>query len=439
MKSMKKRITAAAAVGAVVMALTGCGGGTSVTGSSDIKASDGDVTIRISWWGSDTRTSITEDAIKAFEKEHPNIKVETTYNDWSGYWDKLATENAGKNAPDVMQMDELYLASYANRGSLVDLDKASEYLDLSKMDSSLKDMGKVDGTQYAAPVSSTGFGVVINNDVVDKLGLTVPDTSKWTWDDLIAFAKQVVEKSNGQTVGIAPLNNGMSLELWARQHGDSLFKDGKISISEKTLASYLQMSYDWTHGDNPIAGTPDHQAEQSSGTLDQGDFATNKQAMIFTQSTQITTYSKAAGTDNMTLVPLPNDDASNKYAYLKAGMYWVVSSQSKHPAEAAMLIDYLINNETAGKILGTDRGIPSNNDIRASLSKTVTGTEKQAMDFQDQIKDVVGDAPGITPNGASDLDKIISRYNQKVMFGEQSSKDAAAAMVKEIQSAIASA
>ncbi|WP_226805799.1 hypothetical protein, partial [Bifidobacterium eulemuris] len=65
-------------------------------------------------------------------------------------------------------------------------------------------------------------------------------------DDLIEFAEQVVQASNGETVGIAPLNNGMSLQLWARQQGENLFEDGEVSISEDTLASYLQMSYDWT-------------------------------------------------------------------------------------------------------------------------------------------------------------------------------------------------
>ena len=438
MRFMKKWVTVAAAAGAVSMALAGCGG-TSVTGGSEVKASDGDVTIRISWWGSDTRTSVTEEAIKGFEKEHPNIKVETTYSDWSGYWDKLATENAGKNAPDIMQMDELYLASYANRGSLFDLGRASEYLDLGQMDSSLRDMGKVDGTQYAAPASSSGFGVIINNDVVNKLGLTVPDTSKWTWDELTAFAKQVVRKSGGSVVGIDPLGNGYSLQLWARQHGESLFKDGKISISQKTLASYLQLNYDWTHGSDPIAGTPDHRAEESSGTLDQGDFATSKQAMKFSAAGQLSTFSRAAGTDNMTLAPMPNDNASTKYDYIKPAIYWAVSSQSQHPAEAAMLIDYLITDEAADKLLGTNRGIPSNNGIREMLAKDASGVDKQSLDFQDQIKDKVGDAPEITPNGAGELDDIIGRYGQKVMFGEQSSSDAAAAMIKEVQSAIASA
>ncbi|MCH9275194.1 extracellular solute-binding protein [Bifidobacterium amazonense] len=437
MKSMKKWIVAAAAVSAAALALSGCGTKAG-TASGEVKASDGDVTIRIGYWGSDSRVKLTEEVIKGFEEKHPNIKVDMTYNDWSGYWDKLATDTAGKNSPDVMQMDELYLASYASQGSLVDLDTTSEYLDLSGMDESLRDMGKVDGTQYAAPVSSTAFGVVLNNDVIESLGLTVPDTSNWTWDDLKAFAKQVVDKSNGETVGIAPLNNGMSLQLWARQHNENLFKDGKVAISEDTLASYLQMAYDWTHGDQ-IAGTPDHQAEQASGTTDQSDFATGKQAMIFTQSTQVSVYAKAAGTDNMTLVPMPNDGENAKYGYLKPGMYWAISSQSEHPAEAAELIDYLLNDEDAGKTMSTDRGIPSNNKIREALADSATGTDKQALDFPSQIQDTLGDAPSITPNGASDLDKIIARYSQKVMFGDQSSADAAKAMISELNTAIASA
>lgn len=427
---------------AVAMCLTGCGSSVSDSTAGKTAAvtpAKGKVSLTIDWWGADSRVKVTEQAIQAFESKHPNITVETQYSDWSGYWDKLATNSAGGNAPDIMQMDELYLASYASQGSLFDMDRVSNYLNLNHMDSSLRGMGKVNGKQYAAPISSTPLGIVVNMDVLSKLGLNLPDTKHWTWDDLISFAKEVTTKSNGQITGIAPLNNGMGLQIWARQNNEQLFNENKVSISEKTLSSFLKMSYDWTHGKNPISGTADHLSEQASGTTDQSDLATNKAAMGFTQATQITVYSKAAGTDNMKLVPIPQMKANEKASYLKPGMYWTISAKSKHPAEAAMLVDFLINNKTAGKILGTERGIPSNNDIRKELAGTSTGVQRQTLDFPTLIAKTIGKSPAVTPNGASDLDKIIARYSQDVAFGKRSADDAAKSMKKEIQDNINSA
>ena len=437
MRIARKHLAVPAAIAAAAMALAGCGAGGDTAGGGDVKLSEEPVTLHIAWWGSDTRVKMTEDVIAKFEAANPNIKVETEYKDWSGYWDNLATHIAGGDMPDVIQMDELYLASYASQGTLYDLGKTSEYLDLNQMDSSLRDMGKVGGTQYAAPIASTPMGIVVNNDLLKKLGLTLPDTSKWTWDDMLDFAKQAVEKSNGEITGITPLNNGMGLQLWARQNNEALFKDSKVTISEATLASYLQMAYDWSHGDQ-VAGSPDRMAEGSAGTVDQGDMAQNKQLMSFTQATQIGTYSKASGSD-MSLIPMPNLGKNAKYGYLKPGMYWAMAAKTEHPAEAAKLIDFLINNEEAGKTLGTDRGIPGNNKIREALASSADDTSKKALEFPSTIEDTLGEAPEITPNGASDLDKTISRYEQQVYFGQKSSADAAKEMIAELQSAIDSA
>jgi multiple sugar transport system substrate-binding protein len=99
-KSLLPKAAAAAAV--LSLALTGCGGAPQAS-------SDGPVTLRFSWWGSDTRHKMTEKLIAAFEAENPNINVEGEYGDWSGYWDKLATQVASQDAPDIIQMDAAYL------------------------------------------------------------------------------------------------------------------------------------------------------------------------------------------------------------------------------------------------------------------------------------------------------------------------------------------
>lgn len=409
--------------------------GTSV-GAADVPVvpAKGDVTIRLNWWGGDARIKATEKAVKGFEKEHPYIHVDTEYADWTGYWDKLAVQSAGGNAPDVMQMDELYLAFYGSMDALLDLNKTSKYLDLSTMDKSLKTMGQVEGKQVAAPAATSQYGVIVNNDLLDSLDLTLPDTDHWTWDEFRDFAKQVSDKSGGKIIGAIAPDNGYGLQLWARQHGESLFKGNTVAISPETLASFLQLPADWAK--NGIEGSAERWSENTAATLNDTDFGKDKQAMMIAQATQITPYAEAAGTDNMTLVQLPQITPGERTMYLKPGMYWAISSGTQHPAEAAMLVDYLINDKNVGTILGTERGIPANNDIRKMLAKDAIGTDRTALDFVDEIQPTLGQSPSITPNGASELDKTIVRYQQDVVFGKRKALDAAKAMIAELQESI---
>jgi multiple sugar transport system substrate-binding protein len=112
---IRSRIIGTVAVAAAAMiALSGCAVGSTGGGSgADAKLSDKPVTISLYWWGAGARATATEKAVKLFEKEHPNVTVKLQSTDWGSYWDKLATTVAGGNAPDVMQFDQLYVASYA--------------------------------------------------------------------------------------------------------------------------------------------------------------------------------------------------------------------------------------------------------------------------------------------------------------------------------------
>src|SRR3954464_11374527 len=100
-------------VAALVLALlaAGCGSGTGNSG--------GNVTITFAWWGSDSRATITRKAVDLFEQRNPGVKVQTTFAAYSAYWEKLATQTAGGNAPDVITMDTRYLSEYGSRRVLL--------------------------------------------------------------------------------------------------------------------------------------------------------------------------------------------------------------------------------------------------------------------------------------------------------------------------------
>lgn len=432
MSSARRAAAGVVTLALAMMGLAACGVGADSSKPSEL--SKGDVNLRVNWWGGDARIKLTQTAIAAFEKKHPNIHVTGEFSDWNGYWDKLATATAGGNSPDVIQMDQLYLASYANRGALADLSKLSQ-LNTSGLDPSVLSMGKTKDGLYAMPISTTSYGLAVNKDILDKLGIALPDTKTWTWSQFDAFARSITQKSGGKVYGTTPWSNEYSLELAARQVGDQVFKDGQIVVKPETVAGYFQKALDWSKDG---ASQPASQfAEQASATLDQSDFATGKTAMIFTQVSQLTAYSKAAGNANLVAVQLPTDDANaGKYFYYKPGMYWSVSAKSQHPAEAALFVDYMVNDPEAGAILGTERGVPANPSIVKSISGELSADDKKVVDYTDAVKQILGPAPEIVPNGASSFDTLMLRYLQDVLFGKKTPQQAADGLIAEIKSGI---
>ena len=422
--------TIPAAVGAVCLLLTGCG----APGGQGDGADGGKVTISLDWWGSDARVKSTQQAVAAFEKEHPNIKVEMQYSDWSGYWDKLATSIVGGNAPDVIQIDETYLAAYASQGSLYDLGSMDGAIDTSDIEGSVMDMGKYDGTQYAVPIATTPQTVMVNMDALAKAGVQLPDDADdWTYDEFADFQKQVYDSSGGEIRGAGMGYNAYALRLWARQNGEELFTDGKVSISEDALTKYFDIAKELV--DTGFGGDLNAWSEQTTATLNQSDFGTGRGATMFSQATQLTAYADAVGTKNIKLV-MPPSNTKDKWGFMGIGMYWSITSKSKHPKEAAELIDFLVNSEEAGKILGTERGIPVNAKVRQALADSASDLDREVLDYADAFEKKCGKAPEIIPNGMSDIMNTAMRYQQEVMFGRQTSREAAKAMIKELQTAI---
>ena len=424
------RRVAVGAIASLSLVLTACSGG-STESASDL--SDKPVTIRATWWGADARAQLTDEVIKAFEKKYPNITVKGQYKDWNGYWDALATTTAAKDSPDVVQMDELYLASYADRGALYDLGKAKKILSTSQFDDQALATGQIDGTQYALPVGVGVMSVLVNTDLFKKYGVKVPDDKTWTWDDYAKIGKELTDKSGGKIHGAAgaPGFSAGDVKYWARQHGENLFdKDGNVSLKPETLAGMWKYGLDLTSSGASVKAST--MVEDLTAGVTAGSFATGKAAMTGAYNTQITAIQQAAGAHVQLLqMPRVGDTKAN---FFKPSMYWAVSSQSKHPAEAAAFINFMLNDQKAADILKTERGIPANKAMLKHLQPGLAGTDKAAADYMNAV--TPGESPVVTPNGGSGIEPQLQRYSQEVYFKKTSPEAAAKAFIKELQGEI---
>ncbi|MEU6784876.1 ABC transporter substrate-binding protein [Nonomuraea angiospora] len=415
---------------ASVLMLSACGSG----GSAGQELSKDPVTLRFTWWGADERHKRTRQVIDLFQKKYPNITVKGEFKDWNGYWESLATTVAANDAPDVIQMDELYLSSYAERGALLDLGTAGEHLKTADFDKSALDTGVVKGKQYALPVGLSTYAIVANTDLLDRLKIKLPDDGTWSWEDLKKVGDEVSKAGGGKVTGLQSLGfEAGGLNIWARQAGAALFDaNGKVAVPPEVLASY------WTYirdlAKQGVTPSPSVTIERAGGSLDQSGTATNASVFATWWNTQLSSLTTASGA-KLKLLRLPGEtQAKSPGAYFKSSMYWSISSRSKHPAEAALFVDFLANSQEAADILLTDRGVPANKKIRAAITPKLTETDKAAAEYLDTAK--VGQAPRVTPNGASDLEAIIKRHTEEVLFDRETPEQAAKSFITELQAEI---
>jgi len=124
--------------------------------NEDVGEPNGDYeacTLTISWWGGDDRHMPTQEAIKAFQKEYPGIKIENTYAAWDGWEEKMATAFVAGTAQDVNQVNWNWINQYDKNGeAFLDLNDYAEQIDMSQFDSSYLEMCQIAGTQAAMTV-----------------------------------------------------------------------------------------------------------------------------------------------------------------------------------------------------------------------------------------------------------------------------------------------
>jgi len=422
------RALAAVAIATGLLAASACGGDSGGNSGS----ANGEVTLRFTWWGGDTRTKLTQQVIEAYQKDHPNVKIKGEFGDWSGYWDKLATTVAANDAPDIIQMDEKYLREYADRGALLDLKKA-EGLDTGKFEADTLSAGEFDGGLYGLNAGINSFAIVANPTVFKAAGVAIPDDTTWTWDDYTRIAAEISTKLNGKGWGSgAPGTNEAALNLWARQHGESLWtKDGKLGVSAGQVTAFYQNLLKMR--DAKAIPSAEFISQDINASLDQSAMATGKTAMSFVWSNQLNAFSKAAGTELKLLrIPSVEGKSSANGSYYKGSMFWSISSRSKHQKEATEFVNYLSNSTAAGSILLAERGVPPNTEIRAAVAPKLKPADAASAKFIQDIGKELGEPSPAPPVGGGQVEKIIQRYTTEVLFGRQTPDKAAQGFIDEV-------
>lgn len=425
LRNLRKSVAMLSAVGLLSL--------TAACSSPSNQAQDGPVEIRFSWWGNEGRAQLTNKAIAEFEAANPDIKVKPEYGDISGYFDKLATQVAANDAPDVITMGGAYPAEYANRGALLDLSKVSGSLDLSKMDQGALGNGQVQGTQYGVSTGANALAIVVNPAVFKAAGVELPDDSKWSWDDFARTAADVTAKSPKGTYGTATVLTHDSLDAFARQQGESLYtEDGQLGLGKETVQDYFEFSLKLS--ESGAAPNASETVEKLNVSTEQTLMGMGQAGMMLTWSNSLSALSKASGAD-LKLLKLPGETPTPGI-WLQSSQFYTISARSQHTEAAAKLVDFLVNNESAAKIIQSDRGVPSNSEMRTSIQDLLTPQGKVEAEYIDQIGKMDFAPTYIGPTGSTAVSEITARINTDVLFKRLSPEKAAEQWISESKAAI---
>ncbi|PZG19538.1 extracellular solute-binding protein [Nonomuraea aridisoli] len=427
MSSGKRKWSAALLAAALLAVTAACGGG-----GDGGESAGGTVTLRFSYWGSDARQKMTEEAIAKFEAKNPTIKVEGEFSDFDSYYESLSTKVAASDAPDVIQLEIRALREYADRGTLADL---SSSVNAADIDAKLLATGAIDGKQYAIPNGANAFSLMVNPALVESSGQKLPDDTTWTWDDYVDLASKITAGSDGKVTGTQLSWNPAYLEIYAAQKGESFYQGNQLAMSPQTIKEWWAIMQKLIE----TKGSPDaaKSAEVGATSVDQSLLGTNTGAMGMWWSNQLGAAASASG-QNLELLRMPKlEGATTGGMFMQPAMFLAASSKSEHAAEAAKFIDFMINDPEAGEIILSDRGLPANAKVLAAVRDKLPEADQKTLAFLDEVRSELKDPPAAPPKGASAMEDILTRYSEEVMFGRMTPDDAAQKLIAEANASIA--
>jgi multiple sugar transport system substrate-binding protein len=224
-KKFARRICGAALAATAALALAACSSsgssGGSSGGSTTLKLvvadyGTGPANASAKYWGG---------IVTAFEKAHPDIKVNVTSIAWTNFDQQVQTMIQNKQYPDITEGD--YFSNYAKDGLLY---PASDVLsDPGNLLPAFKTQGTYSGTQYGLPFTTSSRTLFYNKKMFTQAGISA---APQTWADVQADAAKIAKlKEIGFGLPLGAEEAQAESLLWMLGDGGGYQTGGKYTIN----------------------------------------------------------------------------------------------------------------------------------------------------------------------------------------------------------------
>lgn len=427
---VKKRIflLMGLAVLTIALALSGCSSSSNkATQTSDSKNpqenSDKKIELNMEWWGSQTRNDLTIKALKLFEAKHPNITIKPRFSSYDIYLEKLSTEVAGGNASDLIQMDAAWVSDFGKRNVLLDLTPyiKDNTINTDKIEKAAIKAGTLNDKVLATSMGLLSHGVIYDSTVFKELGIEEPKES-WTWKDFSDISNKIAKAKGKGFYGALDITSVsptiFNLELYVRQYGDRIFGENKTGATSEELTNWFKL---WDDLRKTGGATPPEVTSNVKAAMETRPITLGIAAMDFDSTNKLPLYQKAMKdqTHKLKVITIPHlENEKRNGNYLRSGIMLSGNAKTKHPKEVAMVINFLLNDKEAGKILLADRGVPANNEIADLIKPILTEPDQMVFDFIKIIATKGSDPDPLFPPGYPEFEKKLITTAESISYGK---------------------
>jgi multiple sugar transport system substrate-binding protein len=393
--------------------------------------------IRMYWWGSKERADRTIKANDLYKAKNPTVAIEGETLGWGDYWQRLATQAAGRNMPDLIQMDYRYIFEYARRGGLLPLDEfVGKTLMIADFGAPATDCGKVDGKLYGINLGMNSSAVLYAKDIFAQAGLKAP-TNETSWKEFAATAAELTKAAKKDGFFGSADGGGVepAYECWLRMRGKELYQgDDKLGFTVEDAADWFGM---WDDMRKAKACVPADVQALDKLTPENSMLTLGKAAVAFANSNQLVAY-QVLTPNKLAMTMYPNVGPGSKLGhYLKPSMLWSVAATTKQAEDTTKLLNFFVADPEGARAIGVERGVPASAAIRAAIAPELDEMGKMTVDYISFVSDKVGPLPPPPPKGAGEIAFLLKRVNEEVGFGKSKPADGAKSFVTEAQSILA--
>ncbi|RED61804.1 ABC transporter substrate-binding protein [Cohnella lupini] len=376
-----------------------------------------EIELRMSWWGADERHEKTLKVIELFEQKNPGVKITGEYSGFDGYLDKLNTQIAAGNAPDLIQLGG-NIKEYVDKNALLDLTPyVGDILHVDDFNGGLVKAATFNDKLYGVTLGVSSTTLMYNASMFEKAGLPVPNEN-WTYDDFKADVIQIAEKLGKGHYGSYDLSSdAASLGSYLGSVGKELYRDGERHFDKQEMIDWFSM---WDELRKAGAIVPaDVQVASPPTAVDKSLVVKGEVAIQSASASQIFGFQELTQ-DQLGLTVYPNGPAGSGMIPPISGQFITSYEGTKHPEMVAKFIDFMVNDPEAGVILGSTRGVPPAAKIRDVLAAQSTPVDKVLYDY---ISLVSNTAPAVDYQQFpldNEFTKLLQLTSEKIAFNANS-------------------
>ena len=370
------------------------------------------------WMDAEPYKEVYEAVKAAFEAENPGITVELQSDPWGDWEQKYKTMFASGNAADVFMVNNPDFPVFANSGNLLDLSEYAESGSFDKYFPGVLGMYEWQGKNMAVPFTTDCRIMWYNKEIFEEAGLD-PEKAPTTWEELVAAAKQITEKTGkygfGMDMGLKELPTA-SLYITSGSQLINVADDGTITPNVDTdeFRGYLKTLVDMKEAyepDYPVLDMHDVAAQFAEGQFG---------IIIGNTLTATDIYDKDFWGQGL----IPKMSSGSEEGSFGGGFGIAVNSETKAPKAATefaqMLTDAQFNAGLISDLPATEEGLAKSElaadpnmglyleqikYAKQSMPKTLYYAEIEAAAYDTVVSVVVGD---------EDIDAAIAALTEKI-------------------------